>query len=158
MSQNADRRLQEIARIALKLEAETGCPAKLMVAQWALESNWGAKPVGHANYFGLKRAARHTKFCTVPTHEVIHGKPVLQDLEFADYDSLADSARDYAWLITHGLPYCAAWSRYQLDGDVMELIGGIAGAYATSPAYARLVSGIAGQGNITKALDGARMA
>ncbi len=158
MSQDADRRLQEIARIAVKLEAETGCPAQLMIAQWALESNWGAKPVGHANYFGVKRAARHAKFCTVPTHEVIGGKSVLQDLEFADYDSLEDSARDYCWLITKGLPYRAAWSRYQLDGDVMELICGIAGVYATSPSYARLVSGIAGQGNITKALDEARAA
>jgi hypothetical protein len=39
-------------------EAETGCPAPLMIAQWAVESSWGAKPAGKANYFGIKMAAR----------------------------------------------------------------------------------------------------
>lgn len=34
------------------------------------------------------------------THEVVNGKSVVEDLEFADYDSLADSCADYAWLIT----------------------------------------------------------
>jgi flagellum-specific peptidoglycan hydrolase FlgJ len=28
-----------------------------MIAQWAIESKWGEKPVDHANYFGVKRAA-----------------------------------------------------------------------------------------------------
>ena len=48
-----ENRLMEVARIAVRLEAQTGCPASLLIAQWALESQWGAKPVGHANYFGV---------------------------------------------------------------------------------------------------------
>ena len=55
--EDRDARLREVARIAVALEAQTGCPAQLMIAQWALESQWGAKPAGHANYFGVKRAA-----------------------------------------------------------------------------------------------------
>jgi hypothetical protein len=31
-----------VARIAVRLEQETGCPAQLMIAQWAIESAWGA--------------------------------------------------------------------------------------------------------------------
>ena len=50
-----DRRLNEVAGIATALETETGCPARLRIAQWALESEWGARPVGHANYFGIKQ-------------------------------------------------------------------------------------------------------
>lgn len=96
-----DARLQEVARIAVALEAQTGCPAQLLIAQWALESKWGAKPAGTFNYFGVKRAARHQKCCTVTTREVINGKSVVQNLEFADYNSLEDSCRDYAWLITN---------------------------------------------------------
>lgn len=92
------------------------------------------------------------------THEVIGGKSVVRELEFADYDSLADSARDYAQLITQGLPYRAAWSRYQLDGNVMELIAGVAGTYASSPMYARLASEIAGQANVAAAINEARVA
>ena len=36
----------EVARIAVALEQQTGCPAQLMIAQWAVESRWGATPVG----------------------------------------------------------------------------------------------------------------
>ncbi|MDE3166233.1 MAG: glucosaminidase domain-containing protein, partial [Acidobacteriota bacterium] len=58
--ENLETRLNEVARIAVRLEQETGCPARLMIAQWAIESAWGSKPVGHANYFGIKKADRHT--------------------------------------------------------------------------------------------------
>jgi len=128
-----ETRLNEVARIAVRLEQETGCPARLMIAQWAIESKWGEKPVGRANYFGVKRAARHTKWCTVGTREVVNGKPIVQDLEFADYDSLDDSCRDYAWLITHGSPYQAAWSQYRHDQDLHALTAAVARVYATDP-------------------------
>ncbi len=147
-----ETRLNEVARIAVRLEQETGCPAQLMIAQWAIESAWGTKPVGHANYFGIKKADRHTKCCTVPTHEVINGKPVVENLEFADYDSLEDSCRDYAWLITHGAPYHTAWARYQQDHDLQALIAAVAHLYATDPAYAVLVSAIAGQPNVARVI------
>jgi len=79
-----DARLQEVARIAVALEAQTGCPPQLMIAQWAVESQWGAKPAGRANYFGVKKAARHTQCCWVETREVIHGESKVMNLEFAD--------------------------------------------------------------------------
>ena len=69
-------RLDQVAQIAVALEAQTGCPAQLLIAQWALESEWGAKPAGTANYFGIKRAARHTKWCTVMTREVVGGRSI----------------------------------------------------------------------------------
>ena len=48
--EDREQRLKEVAAIAVALEAQTGCPAQLLIAQWALESEWGAKPAGHANY------------------------------------------------------------------------------------------------------------
>src|ERR1035438_568037 len=116
-----ETRLNEVARIAVLLEQETGCPAQLMIAQWAIESAWGAKPVGHANYFGIKKAERHTKCCTVTTREVVNGKSVIENLQFADYDSLEKSCQDYAWLITNGGPYRPAWQRYEGDRDLDAL-------------------------------------
>jgi flagellar protein FlgJ len=151
-----DQRLQEVARIAVKLEAETGCPAKLMIAQWAIESAWGAKPVGYANYFGIKKADRHTKCCTVTTREVINGKSVVENLEFADYDSLEDSCRDYAWLITCGAPYHAAWEQYQRDHNLSNVIAGAMKIYATDPNYATLVSAIADQSKVARAISEAQ--
>jgi flagellum-specific peptidoglycan hydrolase FlgJ len=150
--EDREQRLNEVARIAVVMESETGCPARLMIAQWALESQWGAKPAGHANYFGIKKAARHEKCCTVTTHEVVNGKSIIENLKFADYDSLADSCRDYAWLITNAVPYHAAWEQYQNDHNLNVLITTVARVYATDPGYAHLAAAIAGQTNITEAI------
>lgn len=150
--ENLETRLNEVARIAVRLEHETGCPAQLMIAQWAIESKWGEKPVGHANYFGIKKADRHTKCCTVTTREVINGKSIIENLEFADYDSLGDSCRDYAWLITNGSPYHVAWEQFQKDRDLPALLGAVARVYATDPNYTHLAADIAGQPNVTRAI------
>jgi flagellum-specific peptidoglycan hydrolase FlgJ len=158
MDSDRNQRLAEIARIAVRLEAETGCPAQLLIAQWAVESQWGAEPAGLANYFGIKKASRHEKCCTVTTHEVIVGKRVEQNLQFADYDSLDASCRDYAWLITHGAPYRAAWERYQKHHDLQALIAAVAGTYATDPNYETLATTIAGQANVATAINAARTA
>jgi len=147
-----ETRLNEVARIAVRLEQQTACPAQLLIAQWAIESKWGEKPVGHANYFGIKRAARHEKWCTVTTREVVNGKSVVENLAFADYDSLDDSCRDYAWLITNGAPYRAALEQYQKDRDLPALIAAVAQVYATDPNYAHLASAIAVQMNVGQAI------
>jgi flagellum-specific peptidoglycan hydrolase FlgJ len=151
-----DARLQEVAHIAVALEAQTGCPAQLMIAQWALESQWGAKPAGSLNYFGMKAASRHEKTCMVTTREVEGGRSVVQDLKFADYGSIEESCRDYAWLITEGSPYRAAWERYRNDHDLHALIAAVAGTYATDPNYAHLATVIAGQTNVAQAIAAAR--
>lgn len=156
MEDKRNERLAEVARIAVKLEAETGLPAQLLIAQWALESKWGQQPAGQANFFGIKKADRHEKCCTVTTREVVEGRPVVADLEFADYDSLEDSCGDYAWLITHGAPYREAWAQYQLDRNVHNLLSGIAHIYATDSQYGQLVTRIAEQCNVAQAIREAR--
>ena len=42
------------------------------------ESKWGEKPVGCANYVGIKHAARRTQWCTITTREVVNGKSVFR--------------------------------------------------------------------------------
>jgi flagellum-specific peptidoglycan hydrolase FlgJ len=154
--ENLETRLNEVARIAVRLRQETGCPAQLMIAQWAIESAWGAKPVGHANYFGIKKADRHTKCCWVETREVDGGKSVVENLEFADYDSLEDSCSDYAWLITRGAPYRSARERFRQDHSLDTLIASVAYIYATDPKYTVLALAVARQANVTEAIEKAR--
>lgn len=156
MENDRAKRLQEVARIAVRLEAETGVPAQMLIAQWALESQWGAKPAGQANYFGIKKADRHERCCTVTTHEVVNGKSVQMDLEFADYDSLEASCRDYAWLISNGAPYRDAWQKFKRTGDVHNLIFDISRVYATGLQYAQLATQIAGQSNVARAIAAAK--
>ncbi len=149
-------RLSQVARIAVGLEATTGCPPTMLIAQWAVESRWGAKPAGHANYFGIKKNARDPECCTEPTVEVVDGKPEEETLEFADYDSLENSCKDYALLITTGAPYRAAWQAYKQSHELGALIVAVAKMYATDPNYAALVSLIAGQTNVARAIAAAR--
>ncbi len=156
MDQTRDQRLAEVAQIAVRLQAETGVPAEGLVAQWALESAWGAKPVGHNNYFGIKRAARHEKFANALTHEVVDGQAQAVQLQFADYDSLAESCQDYAWLISNAPAYQAAWRRYRQDGDLAALVASVARTYATDPNYARLALTIAQQRNVARAIAAAK--
>ena len=111
---------------------------------------------GDRRHFGIKKAGRHTRYCTVPTREVINGKSVIEELEFADYDSLEESCRDYAWLITHGAPYRVAWQQYQGVHDLPSLVAAVAASYATDPNYASLVVAIAGQSNVADAITEAR--
>jgi len=154
--ENLETRLDEVARIAVRLEQETGCPAQLLIAQWAIESKWGEKPVGHANYFGIKMAPRHAMCCTVTTEEVVDGERVKMDLAFADYPSPADSCEDYAWLITRGPPYSAAWQKYRSDHDLPSLLVAVARKYATDPNYATILAKIAGQANVAQAIGAAQ--
>jgi len=158
LSEDADRqaRLAQIARIAVALEAQTGCPAPMMIAQWAVESRWGAKPCGNANYFGVKANPRDPQSCQDPTVEVVEGKPEDETLAFADYGSIQASAADYAALITTADPYKAAWAQYLQDHNLDELICAVAAKYATDPGYATLVTLIAHQQNVTRAIAAAR--
>jgi flagellum-specific peptidoglycan hydrolase FlgJ len=93
----------------------------------------------------------------VTTREVVGGKSIVQDLQFADYDSLEDSCRDYAWLITNGTPYHAAWQQYLNGRDLHTLIAAVARVYATDPDYARLTAVIASQENVAQAIAEARL-
>ena len=158
MSEDTGRqaRLAQIAQIAVALEAATGCPAPMMIAQWAVESRWGAKPCGNTNYFGIKANCSDPKSCVVETEEVVNGNPVEEELAFADYGSLYASAADYAALITTGDPYKAAWVQYQKDHDLDELIKAVATKYASDPGYRTLVTIIANQQNVTRAIAAAR--
>jgi len=154
--EDREQRLKEVAAIAVALEAQTGCPAQLLIAQWAVESEWGAKPAGNNNFFGIKKSARHELCCNVTTREVVNGTSIVENLQFADYDSLEDSCRDYVWLITCGAPYHAAWQQYLNSRDLHTLIAAVARVYATDPDYEQLVAAIAGQENVAQAIAEAR--
>ena len=92
------------------------------------------------------------------TREVIAGHERHLRLEFADYDSLDDSCHDYAWLISHGDPYRAAWDRYRQTRDFAALVDGVASVYATDPHYAALLKQIATQSNVGAAIHSAQEA
>jgi Mannosyl-glycoprotein endo-beta-N-acetylglucosaminidase len=174
------RNLGAIAEIAARIESDTGFPAEVMIAQWALESNWGERPACHQNYFGMKKAGRHKIGCSAKTMEVF-SEPRLQQWnrahpsrapltgtpdgdkflvrttqQFADYASLEESCRDYAWLIMNGGPYTEVWGGYEKSRDVKGLLRSLAGVYWTDPAYVEKAAGVIAQGDVREALAVAR--
>jgi flagellar protein FlgJ len=148
------QRLSAAAKSACLCEQSTGLPAEITVAQWALESGWGASAPGN-NCFGVK-VYPGCKVQTFSTWEVIHGRREQVTLEFAAFDNLADCFEKHAALITSGSPYAAAWARYQASRNLVDLINGIAPVYATDPGYAGKVARILSMDEVQAALKIAR--
>jgi len=172
--------LTEFAPYAVAVERRTGLPAALIIAQWAVESAWGAKQSGRFNYFGITKASRHAKWAMVPTREVLtaeqlnalpkdeaatitrrHARPdgrfdVALSRKFAAYETLEEGLLDYATLITSGAPYAKAWAAFRIDRDMNALIDAIAKRYATDLRYAELVKRIAEQANVRAAIETAK--
>ena len=121
--------LANAEQMALVCEKNTGCPAALTVAQWALESGWGKYTPGN-NCFGIKVYGGCYGIQKLATHEYVGGKPEEQNLSFATFRSLEDCFEKHALLITAGYRYASAFARYRLSGDVEQLVREIAPIYA----------------------------
>jgi flagellum-specific peptidoglycan hydrolase FlgJ len=130
------------AQLAMKM---TGIPASVTIAQWAIESGWGARVTGTYNVFGIK-AVQGQSSTACASHEVINGERVPVTAYFANYGSLAEAFVAHARVLM-GLPYMAA--RKCLP-DVEAFVDKMAPVYATDPNYASLVMKIIIQHNLTQ--------
>lgn len=109
---------------------QTGILPSVQLAQWALESAWGAKTTGRFNFFGIKALAGepHT---TCWTHEVVNGKLMPCQQDFRDYISADEGFLAHADLLTRG--------RYAADAPLkpsyQAFCRAIGPIYATDPDY-----------------------
>jgi flagellum-specific peptidoglycan hydrolase FlgJ len=176
--------LAAIAALAISHERHTGYPPAVLIAQWAIESNWGKRPSGKNNLFGMTfHPSRHRSFSWVMTSEELTKEQlnrlpaderariqkiapvptrpgyfrVALERKFADYDTPEQSVADKVGLITSTARYRAAWSAYRQDRNVDKLITGICCAgYATAGGYEALARQIAAQNNVRQAIRAAR--
>jgi flagellar protein FlgJ len=148
------QRLSAAAKAACLCEKATGLPAEITVAQWALESGWGASAPGN-NCFGIK-AYDGCQTQTLATKEFIDGAMEERQLEFAAFDSLAACFECHARLITEGKSYTKAWANYLGSRDLQGLIADLAPIYATDPAYADKLRSILAMAQVQTALALAR--
>lgn len=186
MQLTRDQRLVAIAIHAVKYEQAVGYPPQVLIAQWAIESKWGARPSGRNNLFGMTfNSARHSSFSWVATWEelteagiaglppaerqtITKREPMLNrrgwfrvelQRRFADYASPAASIDDKVGLITTAPRYAAAWAGYQATKDINAFIDAICAAgYATAGYYPQLAQKIAAQPNVARAIAAARAA
>ena len=64
------KRLADIAQAAVALEHRIKYPARLLIAQWAVESSWGERQSGEHNYFGITfNPERHQQYRVCRTTE-----------------------------------------------------------------------------------------
>lgn len=113
--------------------------ADYLVAQAALESNWGKSQSGKNNLSGIKVIAsqKGKGLGTVrKTREVINGKDVYINDEFRDFNSLEDFANYHVDLLNN--------KRYKaFNGDFISSV--VKGGYATDPKYKNLLTRIYNQ-------------
>ncbi len=123
---------------ALEASKMTGVDPRLIVAQAAQETGWGAHAPGN-NYFGVKSHGQGGGN-NLSTTEYVNGQPVTMNDNFRSYGGMRDSAMGYANFLLENPRYQPMMNAQGLDAQLAAL--GQSG-YATDPNYASSVGSIA---------------
>lgn len=130
--------INALAPSALGVAQQIGVDPRIIIAQAALETNWGASAPRN-NYFGIK-SHNTPGGQTLTTHEVINGKPVSITDNFRAYDSLEDSVQDYGNFLASNGRYRPLLQARGLNNQLNALQNT---GYATDPNYSKKVGQIA---------------
>lgn len=148
----------KMAPFAQKAAEKLGVSVRAVLAQAALETQWGKHMPQHGdgtpsyNLFGMKAGSSWDgERVSVPTLEVEGGVPVRRHAAFRAYESPAQSFDDYARLLGDNPRYAQALGK---GDDVAEFARGLVqGGYATDPSYAHKIAAIANSPAMRQALD-----
>ena len=139
--------IKSLYPIAERVQAQTGISAKLMVAQSALETGWGERPIlkqdgsQSFNLFGIK--ANHAwqgDKADILTTEYHAGVPLKQRDSFRAYGSFEESFKDYAQFLQSNPRYSSALA---VKDQPIEFARALQkSGYATDPNYANKIERI----------------
>lgn len=119
----------EAAQVSFKA---WGVPASVTIAQWAVESAWGASmPPGSNNPFGIKAVGAQAAVDSM-TREVLGGQSVTVSARFRQFASLAEAFDQHGRLLATAGAYKPAM---QHAGDPDGFADALTGVYATDPQY-----------------------
>jgi flagellum-specific peptidoglycan hydrolase FlgJ len=122
----------EVIAAAQAAQLRWKIPASVTIAQYGLESGWGAHtPPGSNNPFGIKAAAGQGGVDAL-TAEFVHARWVTEDQPFAKFCSLAAAFDAHARLLATSP--CYAPARARLPGAT-AFAEALTGVYATDPGY-----------------------
>lgn len=122
----------EVIDAAVASRKKWSVPASVTMAQWAVESAWGASmPPGSNNPFGIK-ALPTEPAVESPTREVVSGKSIIIDAKFRKFESLAEAFELHGRLLATGQPYKPAM---QVADNADAFADALTGVYATDPEY-----------------------
>ncbi|WP_243047655.1 flagellar assembly peptidoglycan hydrolase FlgJ [Dyella sp. RRB7] len=148
LPQDAQDFVRQLAPHAQKAAEKLGVSVRAVLAQAALETQWGqhmpARANGNSsnNLFGMKAGSSWGgESVSVPTVEFEDGVAVRKRAQFRAYSNPAESFADYAQLIAENPRYAGALNHGE---DVLGFARGLVnGGYATDPAYAQKLAAIA---------------
>ncbi len=127
---------------AQRAAEKLGVTPQALIAQAALETDWGKHVGGNNNLFGIKASANwHGATKTLPTTEFSNGATHRETASFRSYASVADSFDDFAKMMSSNPRYAAvlgAGSDNARFAHALQQAG-----YATDPAYAAKITSIA---------------
>jgi hypothetical protein len=122
----------EVADAAMESRKKWTVPASVTVAQWAVESAWGASmPPGSNNPFGIK-ASGDQPAVDSPTREVINGASVVVTARFRVFDSLSQAFDEHGRLLATAPVYKDAMKD---TANPEAFADALTGVYATDPNY-----------------------
>lgn len=122
----------DVVDAAVQSRAKWSVPASVTMAQWAVESAWGAAmPPDSNNPFGIK-AVGDQPAVESPTREFRNGQMVAEAARFRKFDSLADAFDQHGRLLATAPVYKPAMAK---KDDPEAFADALAGVYATDPNY-----------------------
>lgn len=131
--------LAELTPYAQEVSISHGVRPSLLIAQAALESNWGNSQLAKEsnNYFGVKNPGGKE----YPTAEFSEDEWIEIKASFKEYDSVYDSVLDYANLLKNGTTWDENLYQAVIEAPTYkEAARALTQAgYATDPGYAEKV-------------------
>jgi flagellum-specific peptidoglycan hydrolase FlgJ len=136
----------EMIAAAQAAQGKWRVPASVSLAQWALESGWGAHAPGN-NPFGIKMMPGYATQM-LWTQECVHGKTVRCTQYFAAFSSTAEAFDCHARLLATSPRYAEAMAA--LPRDHAGFIARMAVHYATDPQYAAKLLAVIRSAGLTR--------
>ncbi len=122
----------EVLEAAIASKRRWNVPACITLAQWVVESAWGAAmPPGSNNPFGIKAVAGQDAVESL-TREVRNGQSQMEQARFRRFETLTDAFDQHGKLLATSQYYKAAM---QLTADPDAFADALTGVYATDPKY-----------------------
>ena len=122
----------EVVDAAVASRRKWNVPASVTMAQWAVESAWGASmPPDSNNPFGIK-AVGDQAAVESQTREVLSGESVTISAKFRKFESLSEAFDLHGKLLATAPPYAPAMKN---KDDPDAFADALTGVYATDPQY-----------------------
>ncbi len=122
----------DVATAAVSSEQKWKVPAPITLAQWAIESAWGASmPTDSNNPFGIKAVAGQAGVDS-GTHEVVAGQDVSIVARFRKFENLAEAFDLHGRLLATNRVYAPAMAQVSNPDAFADALTGV---YATDPKY-----------------------